>query len=130
MFHALYTSNNPRNPSLSFSIFGPKCPNYKCDRICPLSAVYSIWAPSHLLRPAIATCLLLSPGCLFALDYLVTYVKMPDKLPPRVQDGVLAVTASSDIDAPVDKVWEVLLDFASYPEWYVYFRAYKAPLHA
>lgn len=46
---------------------------------------------------------------------------MPDTpvLPPKASDGVLTVTASSIIDAPIEKVWEVLLDFSSYPEWYV-----------
>ena len=38
-------------------------------------------------------------------------------LPPRAEDGVLALTASSVIDAPIDKVWGILLDFPSYPEW-------------
>ncbi|KIP02190.1 hypothetical protein PHLGIDRAFT_20508 [Phlebiopsis gigantea 11061_1 CR5-6] len=47
---------------------------------------------------------------------------MPDKLPPRAEGSVLAVTASSDINAPPDKVWEVLLDFPSYPEWNAFVR--------
>lgn len=38
-------------------------------------------------------------------------------LPPRVDSGVFAVQASTLIDAPVDKIWEILLDFPSYPEW-------------
>ena len=42
------------------------------------------------------------------------------KLPPRAEDAVLAMTASAVIDAPIEKVWEVLVDFPSYPEWYAY----------
>lgn len=38
-------------------------------------------------------------------------------LPPKAEDAVLAVTSSILIDAPVDTVWEVLLDFPAYPEW-------------
>ncbi|EKM52674.1 uncharacterized protein PHACADRAFT_164606 [Phanerochaete carnosa HHB-10118-sp] len=37
-------------------------------------------------------------------------------LPPRAEGAVLAVIASSVIDAPVEKVWEVLLDFPAYSE--------------
>ncbi|KAH6904489.1 hypothetical protein BKA70DRAFT_536621 [Coprinopsis sp. MPI-PUGE-AT-0042] len=39
------------------------------------------------------------------------------RLPPSASDGVFAVTGSSVIDAPRDKVWEILLDFDSYVEW-------------
>ena len=38
-------------------------------------------------------------------------------LPPKAEGAVLALTASAVIDAPIDKVWSVLLDFPSYPEW-------------
>jgi uncharacterized protein YndB with AHSA1/START domain len=44
---------------------------------------------------------------------------MPAKLPPTASDGVLAVTGSSVIDAPIDTVWRILMDFPSYAEWYV-----------
>ncbi|TFK37700.1 hypothetical protein BDQ12DRAFT_685127 [Crucibulum laeve] len=39
------------------------------------------------------------------------------QLPPLASDGVLAVTGSSIIDAPRDKVWSILMDFKSYKEW-------------
>ncbi|KAI0688003.1 hypothetical protein BC835DRAFT_1374577 [Cytidiella melzeri] len=42
---------------------------------------------------------------------------MPGNLPPTSSDGVLAVTGSSVIDAPIDTVWRVLMDFPAYPEW-------------
>ncbi|KIY63656.1 hypothetical protein CYLTODRAFT_402871 [Cylindrobasidium torrendii FP15055 ss-10] len=38
-------------------------------------------------------------------------------IPPAVSDGVFAVTGSSVIEAPIDKVWQVLLDIESYPVW-------------
>jgi hypothetical protein len=38
-------------------------------------------------------------------------------LPPNAADGVLAVTATTIIDAPIEKVWSILLDFPSYREW-------------
>ncbi|GJE92890.1 SRPBCC domain-containing protein [Phanerochaete sordida] len=44
-------------------------------------------------------------------------------VPPRAEDSVLAVTASAVIDAPVEKVWEVLLDFPAYPEWNTFVRS-------
>ncbi|KAI0078385.1 hypothetical protein K474DRAFT_1660386 [Panus rudis PR-1116 ss-1] len=37
--------------------------------------------------------------------------------PPKAEDGVFCVTASSIIHAPIEKVWKTLLDFPSYPEW-------------
>lgn len=42
---------------------------------------------------------------------------MPGNLPPSASDGVFAITAGTVIDAPIEKVWEALLDFPSYPEW-------------
>ena len=38
-------------------------------------------------------------------------------LPPKADEAVFAVNASVVIDAPIDKVWGILLDFPSYPEW-------------
>ncbi|TRM69403.1 hypothetical protein BD626DRAFT_473953 [Schizophyllum amplum] len=38
-------------------------------------------------------------------------------LPPSVDDGVFAVTASCVIDAPKEKVWEILCDFGKYEDW-------------
>ena len=39
-------------------------------------------------------------------------------LPPKADEAVFAVNASVVIDAPIDKVWGILLDFPSYPEWW------------
>lgn len=36
---------------------------------------------------------------------------------PPLPAGVFSVGASSLIDAPIDKVWNILLDFQSYSEW-------------
>ena len=44
---------------------------------------------------------------------------MSQGLPPRSSQGVVAVSASTTIDAPRDVVWRVLTDWASYREWYV-----------
>jgi hypothetical protein len=39
-------------------------------------------------------------------------------LPPQLQEGyVFAVSGSSLIDAPPDKVWDAILDFKSYKLW-------------
>ncbi|KAF4588828.1 hypothetical protein EYR40_010383 [Pleurotus pulmonarius] len=40
----------------------------------------------------------------------------PNNLPPLAADGVFAVSASSVIDAPREKVWGILTDFPSYKE--------------
>ncbi|KAH7908676.1 hypothetical protein BJ138DRAFT_1157103 [Hygrophoropsis aurantiaca] len=38
-------------------------------------------------------------------------------LPPLASNGVFAVSASIDIDAPRDVVWDVLMDWNAYREW-------------
>ncbi|KAL1740709.1 hypothetical protein HDZ31DRAFT_46957 [Schizophyllum fasciatum] len=38
-------------------------------------------------------------------------------LPPSVNDGVFAVSASCVINAPREKVWAILCDFPRYKEW-------------
>lgn len=43
-------------------------------------------------------------------------------LPPLSSDGVFSVSASSTINAPPEKVWAILLDFASYNEWNAFVR--------
>ncbi|CAL1698177.1 unnamed protein product [Somion occarium] len=48
---------------------------------------------------------------------------MSGPTPPRAEDGVFTMTASATIDAPVEKVWNVLLDFPSYPEWNPFVRS-------
>ncbi|PSR79939.1 hypothetical protein PHLCEN_2v6840 [Hermanssonia centrifuga] len=35
---------------------------------------------------------------------------------PEASKAVLALTTSVEIDSPIEKVWQVLLDFPSYPE--------------
>ncbi|KAJ3547573.1 hypothetical protein NM688_g5393 [Phlebia brevispora] len=44
-------------------------------------------------------------------------------LPPKAEDSVFAVQSSIVIDAPVDKVWSVLLDFPAYSEWNAFVRS-------
>jgi hypothetical protein len=41
-------------------------------------------------------------------------------LPPLSSNGVFFVSASIIIDAPRDRIWDVLLDFPKYREWCVY----------
>ncbi|CAL1698228.1 unnamed protein product [Somion occarium] len=48
---------------------------------------------------------------------------MSGPTPPRAEDGVFTMTASATIDTPVEKVWNVLLDFPSYPEWIPFVRS-------
>ncbi|KAF9806332.1 hypothetical protein IEO21_08712 [Rhodonia placenta] len=38
-------------------------------------------------------------------------------LPSPSFQGPLTISASSVIDAPIDKVWQILVDFTSYSEW-------------
>lgn len=45
--------------------------------------------------------------------------KMPGSTLPSVEDNVFYVADSITIDAPIEKVWNALLDFASYPAWFV-----------
>ncbi|KZP12881.1 hypothetical protein FIBSPDRAFT_897872 [Athelia psychrophila] len=44
-------------------------------------------------------------------------------LPPKASDGVFAVSVSSVINAPRDKVWKILIDFPAYHEWNPFVRA-------
>jgi len=46
-------------------------------------------------------------------------------LPPKASDGVMVVSTSILIDAPIDKVWSVLTDFPSYREWNPFVREQK-----
>ncbi|KAI0369266.1 hypothetical protein BV20DRAFT_946385 [Pilatotrama ljubarskyi] len=41
---------------------------------------------------------------------------MPSNLPPPSYSGPFTANASVVIDAPIEKVWDVLLDFPKYPE--------------
>lgn len=43
--------------------------------------------------------------------------KMPTNLPAPTYSGPLTISVSVDIDAPIEKVWEDLLDFPKYGEW-------------
>lgn len=38
-------------------------------------------------------------------------------LPPLSSAGVFSVSSSSLIDAPLEKVWSIMLDFSSYKKW-------------
>ena len=86
----------------------------------PCSGSPASWSPAPRVRPTPAA---LSP--VDAHDDQLTahgseHTAAPctmSALPPRAEDGVLALTASSVIDAPIDTVWGILLDFPSYPEW-------------
>jgi len=44
-------------------------------------------------------------------------MSVSSNLPPLSTSGVFSVSASIIIDAPRDKVWNVLLDFPKYHEW-------------
>ena len=44
-------------------------------------------------------------------------------LPPLSSNGVFSVSASCTVDAPLEKVWSILLDFPSYKKWQE-FKAY------
>ncbi|KZT00890.1 uncharacterized protein LAESUDRAFT_687453 [Laetiporus sulphureus 93-53] len=46
-------------------------------------------------------------------------------LPPPSLDGVLTVSASSVINAPLSGLWEILLDFPSYHEWNTFVHVQK-----
>ncbi|EAU87605.1 hypothetical protein CC1G_09702 [Coprinopsis cinerea okayama7 len=47
------------------------------------------------------------------------------RVPPLASDGVFAVTGSSVINAPPDKVWHTLMDFQSYGEWNPFVRGQR-----
>jgi len=44
-------------------------------------------------------------------------------LPPLVSSGVFNVATSCTIDAPIDHVWSVLIDFPAYKEWNPFVRS-------
>ncbi|TFK93255.1 hypothetical protein K466DRAFT_479023 [Polyporus arcularius HHB13444] len=41
-------------------------------------------------------------------------------LPPPSRAGVVIFYVTSDIDAPIEKVWVALTDFEKYPEWTIF----------
>ncbi len=43
----------------------------------------------------------------------------PTNLPPPTYTGPVQGNASIVIDAPLEKVWAAVIDFPSYPQWYV-----------
>ncbi|KAJ7701585.1 hypothetical protein B0H17DRAFT_1045902 [Mycena rosella] len=47
---------------------------------------------------------------------------MSSSVPPLSSTGVFTVAESILIDAPREKVWEILLDFGSYKEWNAFVR--------
>lgn len=54
-----------------------------------------------------------------SLPSITNTMSNPASLPPKASDGVFFVSQTLDIDAPIDKVWSVLLDFPSYRQWCV-----------
>ncbi|KAF8905622.1 hypothetical protein CPB85DRAFT_1416023 [Mucidula mucida] len=50
---------------------------------------------------------------------------MSTKLPPSTSDAIFSLYGSSIIDAPVDKVWEILLGFDRYKSWNPFVRDQK-----
>ncbi|KAI0632967.1 hypothetical protein C8Q77DRAFT_1120723 [Trametes polyzona] len=48
---------------------------------------------------------------------------MPTNLPPPTYTGPFTGNASVVIDAPIDKVWQALIDFPKYPEWNPFVRS-------
>lgn len=38
-------------------------------------------------------------------------------LPPPSYSGLLTMQVTTEIDAPLYKVWDILADFTKYPEW-------------
>ncbi|KAF8995488.1 hypothetical protein BDQ17DRAFT_1250571 [Cyathus striatus] len=55
--------------------------------------------------------------CALGLAPLVTRVVGQTSNLPALPDGVFSAQASVIIDAPLEKVWEAILDFPSYPNW-------------
>ncbi|KAI0776748.1 hypothetical protein BD413DRAFT_610339 [Trametes elegans] len=59
---------------------------------------------------------------------------MPSNLPEPTYSGTLVVAATVDIDAPIEKVWEILLNCPKYKEWNPFMRSqvitdeHKTPL--
>jgi uncharacterized protein YndB with AHSA1/START domain len=41
----------------------------------------------------------------------------PIPIPVTPAEGVFTVRGSATIDAPIDRVWSILTDFKSYPQW-------------
>jgi hypothetical protein len=66
------------------------------------------------------------PHCLLYLSWQcdrhrsANSMSVSSNLPPLSTSGVFSVSASIIIDAPRDKVWNVLLDFPKYHEWFVF----------
>jgi len=52
----------------------------------------------------------------------MTEFDLPLALPAPTTSSVFAIRSSISIDAPKQKVWDILLDFASYKEWNPYIR--------
>lgn len=64
-------------------------------------------------------------GAGLCTDYAVLAVvaladdDMPTNLPAPTYTGPVQGNASIVIDAPLEKVWAAVIDFPSYPQWYV-----------
>ncbi|KAI0776749.1 hypothetical protein BD413DRAFT_228293 [Trametes elegans] len=48
---------------------------------------------------------------------------MPSNLPEPTYSGTLVVNVTVEIDAPIEKVWQILLDFPKYREWNPFVRS-------
>ncbi|OSD00007.1 hypothetical protein PYCCODRAFT_1414884 [Trametes coccinea BRFM310] len=48
---------------------------------------------------------------------------MPSNLPEPSYTGALVVSVSIEIDAPIERVWDALLDFPKYKEWNSFVRS-------
>ncbi|KAI0776747.1 hypothetical protein BD413DRAFT_602246 [Trametes elegans] len=72
-----------------------------------IAVLLTSWLGQSLVLTANA-----SPAQIFARD------DTPTNLPPPTYNGSFTGHASVVIDAPIDKVWDVLLDFPKYSEWY------------
>lgn len=44
---------------------------------------------------------------------------MTSKLPPVIESGVFTASVQRTIDAPIERVWDVLTDLPKYHEWSV-----------
>ena len=60
---------------------------------------------------------------------LANRMSSSSRLPPLGSEHIFSVSSSSLIDAPREKVWEIMLDFESYKEWQVSI-SFFAVIHA
>ncbi|KAJ8090397.1 hypothetical protein PM082_018993 [Marasmius tenuissimus] len=77
--------------------------------------------------PNVARCAMRCPRRVLAYltlsAALVAGQNPPSHLPPVTSPGVFNVSASILINAPIEKVWDTILDFSSYPDWNPFVRS-------